>query len=58
MKKDIDEVLKWQLNYNKSLKDLNTIFYDLTNFEKNEIHFSSTLHRVWYFSFHVDKLSL
>lgn len=37
MKKDINEVLKWQLNYNKSLKDLNTIFYDLSNFEKNEI---------------------
>lgn len=37
MKKDIDVVLKWQLNYNKSLKDLNTIFYDLSNFEKNEI---------------------
>ena len=35
MKKDITRVLNWQMNYNKSLKDLNGILFELDHYEKN-----------------------
>ena len=35
MKKDIKKVLNWQMNYNKSLKDLNGVLFELDHYEKN-----------------------
>lgn len=34
MKKDITKVLNWQMNYNKSLKDLNGVLFELDHYEK------------------------
>ena len=35
MKKDIKKVLNWQMKYNKSLKDLNAVLFELDHYEKN-----------------------
>ena len=34
MKKDIKKVLNWQMKYNKSLKDLNAVLFELDHYEK------------------------
>lgn len=34
MKKDITKVLNWQMKYNKSLKDLNGVLFELDHYEK------------------------
>ena len=34
MKKDIKKVLKWQMEYNKSLKDLNGVLFELEQYER------------------------
>ena len=36
MKKDLKKVLNWQLKYNKSLKDLNRLLYEIDEFEERQ----------------------
>ena len=36
MKQDLKKVLNWQLKYNKSLKDLNRLLYEIDEFEEIE----------------------
>ena len=36
MKQDLKKVLNWQLKYNKSLKDLNRLLYEIDEFEERQ----------------------